>query len=91
MPSASRARRSVRSRRKRVRGHDHLVARADPEREDRDMDRGRPGRHRDRMLDLTGAFELGLELGDLLTHGQHPAFEHLGDRGGLLRPGVRPC
>jgi hypothetical protein len=41
------------------------------------------------MLDLTGTAELGFELGDLLAHRQHPALEHLGDRGELLLAGVR--
>ena len=80
----------VRRRRERVRGHEHVVAGSDSEREHGEMQRGGARGHRDRVLDYARARELGLELCDLRPHRQHPAVEYLGDLGQLLGPDVGP-
>ena len=52
----------VRGRRPGQRGRQHLVAGADPERDERQVHRGRAGRDRERMLDAAVGGELLLEL-----------------------------
>jgi hypothetical protein len=72
----------------RVRGHEHLVARPEPERQHREVERGRPRRHRDHVLDADGVGEQRLELLDLRAHRELPGREHLADLGQLLLPHV---
>ena len=74
----------VRGRGERVRGDDHLVALADPEREHGEVQRRRAGRDRDRLRSADRARDRRLERLDLRPHRQLPAREHLGDRGELL-------
>ena len=54
------------------------------------MQRRRSRRNRDRVLDLAGARDLGLELGDLRAHRELPGGEHLGDLGQLVGADVGP-
>ena len=53
----------VGGRRERVGGDEHLVARLEPEREHREVERGGAGGDGERVLDLARPRELGLELG----------------------------
>ena len=86
----ARERDDVRRRRERV-GRARAPRRpAEPEREHREVQRRGAGRDRDRVLDLAGARELGLELGHVRPHREHAALEHLGDRGELLGADVGP-
>ena len=75
----------VRRRRERVRGDEHLVARLQPEREHRDVQRRRARRDRERVLGLAGPRELVLELRDDRAHREHAALEHVADRVELRR------
>ena len=70
-------------RRERVGRDDHLVARADPEREHPEMERRGAGRHGHRVRRPDGAGEQALELPDLRPHRQLAGGEHLRDRGEL--------
>ena len=81
----------VRGGRERVRGHDHLVAGPDPEREHREVERGCPGRDRDRVRRADRLGHRTLERGDLRPHGQLAALEHLGDRRELGLADVGPA
>ena len=83
-------RNDVRGRGKRVGGDDHLVAGPDPKGEDGEVEGGGARRDRDGVLDLARGGEARLELGDLVAHRQHPALQHLGDRGRLAGAGVGP-
>ena len=80
----------VRRRRERVRGHDHLVAGADSEREHGEVQRGGSRRDGDGVLHLARARHLGLELGDLRAHRELPRREHLGDLRELVGADVGP-
>jgi hypothetical protein len=70
-----RERDDVRSRGKRVRGHQHLVAGLQPEREHGEMERRRARRDGNRVLHLARVGDSGLELRDTRAHRQHPALE----------------
>ena len=82
---------NVRGRGERVGGHDHLVARPDADRQQRQVERRRPRRNRDRVCRAHRAAERLLELGDPSSHRQLPAREHPSDRGelGLADVGTR--
>ena len=73
----------VRRRRERVRRHEHLVAGPEAEREHGQVERCRPGRDDERVLDGAGLRQQRLELGHLRPHRELPALEHLGHRGRL--------
>ncbi len=81
----------VSGRREGVRRHEHLVARLETEREHREVERGRPGRDDQSVLDGTGPRELVFELGDLRAHRQHAAREHAGDLVELRPADVGPA
>jgi hypothetical protein len=66
----------VRRRGERVRGDDHLVAGADPEREHGEVERGGAVRDGDRVLDAAGPRDELLELRHLRAHGQGARLEH---------------
>ena len=80
----------VRRGRERVRGHDHLVARPDPEREHREVERRRPRRDRDRVRRPDRLGDRTLERGDLRAHRQLAGRQHVGDRRELGFAQVRP-
>ena len=86
----TRERDDVRGRREGVRGHEHLVAGLQLEREHREVQRRRPGRDRDRVVDLARARQLGLEGLDHRPHRQLPALEHLADGVELVGADVGP-
>ena len=67
----------VRGRREGVGGDEHLVARLEPEREHGEVQRRGARGDGERVLDLAGARELRLELGDLRAHREHAALEDL--------------
>ena len=77
-------------RREGVGGHQDLVARVEPEREHREVQRRRPGRDGDGVPRLARLGERGLELRHARTHRQHAALEHPYERVELLRPDVGP-
>jgi hypothetical protein len=79
----ARERDDVRGRRKRVRGHEHLVARTDAEREHGHVQRGRARRHGDGMHGAGGVAEQRLELVDPRPHGEHAVLQDGGDLGEL--------
>ena len=68
----------VRGRGERVRGNDHLVARADAEREDAEVQRRGAGRDDRGVCRSDGVRQRVLELVDLRAHRELPAREHLG-------------
>ena len=81
----------VRGRREGVRGNDHLVAGLEPERQHREVQRRGSRRDGERVLDLAGARELGLELGHLRAHREHAALQHARDLVQLGCPDVGPA
>ena len=80
----------VRRRRERVGGDEHLVARAEAEREHGDVQRGRARRDGDRVRGPRGPGEQRLELRHLRAHRQHAGLEHRGDLGELRLADVGP-
>ena len=78
-------------RRERVGGDEHLVAGVEAEREHRHVQRCRPRRDRDGVLDLARARQLALELGHRRAHREHPARQDLGDLGELRLADVGPA
>ena len=85
-----RERDDVRGRRERVGGHEHLVAGLQLGGEHRQVQRRRAGGDGERVLDLAGPRDLGLELLDLGAHREHAAREDLGHLGELGLTDVRP-
>ena len=79
----------VRGRGERVGGDEHLVAGLEPEREDRQVERGGPRGDRDGVLHAARSGEQTLELVDLRAHRQLARLEHGLDLGQLLLAHVR--
>ena len=79
----------VRGRGKRVRGNDHLVTRADAEREDTEVERRGAGRDDRGVRRSDRVRQRALELVDLRAHRELPAREHLGHSSELGLADVR--
>ena len=74
----------VAGRRERVGGHEHLVARPEPEREHRDVQRRRARRHGDGVLDADARPRAAPRTRSTFgAHRQLPGLEHLADLGEL--------
>ncbi len=80
----------VRRRWEGVRGDDHLVVGSDLDREEGEVERGRPGRHRCRVRGADDLRHGGLELLDLRAHRELPGVHNLRDGSKLGLPDVRP-